>query len=54
LLGSLSILTAIGATALVAIGELPRIWLAAYLSIAGVAAVWAFGSDALAAWRGND
>jgi hypothetical protein len=54
LLGSLAGLTAIGATSLIGLGELPDLWMAAYLTVAGVAAAWAFGSDALAAWRSND
>jgi hypothetical protein len=54
LLGSLAGLTAVGATSLIGLGQLPDLWVASYLAVSGTAAAWAFGSDALAAWRGND
>jgi hypothetical protein len=51
LLSSLPILTAAGATQLLALGQVPDSWVLAYLGISGTAAVWAFGADALEAWR---
>jgi hypothetical protein len=51
LLSSLPILTAMGATQVLALGQVPDAWVLAYLAITGTAAVWAFGADALEAWR---
>jgi hypothetical protein len=51
LLGSLPILTAVGATRVLALSQVPDSWILAYLAITGTAAVWAFGTDALEAWR---
>jgi hypothetical protein len=51
LLTSLPMLTAMGATQVLALGQVPEAWVLAYLAITGTAAVWAFGADALAAWR---
>jgi hypothetical protein len=54
LLGSLAGLTAAGATSLIGLGELPDLWAGTYLAICGTAAAWTWGSDALAAWRGDN
>jgi hypothetical protein len=51
LLSSLPMLTAAGATQVLALGQVPEAWVLAYLAITGTAAVWAFGADALEAWR---
>jgi hypothetical protein len=51
LLSSLPMLTAAGATQVLALGQVPDAWVLAYLGISGTAAVWAFGADALEAWR---
>lgn len=51
LLLSLPLLTAAGATQLLALGTIPGSWGASYLVIVGTAAVWCFGSDALEAYR---
>jgi len=51
LLGSLPVLTALGSTQVLALSSIPNSWRVAYLVIAGTAAVWTFGSEALEAWR---
>jgi hypothetical protein len=51
LLSSLPVVTALGATQILALGQVPEAVVLAYLGISGTAAVWAFGADALEAWR---
>jgi len=53
LLASFPILTGLGSTQILALSSIPDSWRLAYLLIAGTAAVWAFGSEALEAWRSD-
>lgn len=51
LLASLTVLLAAGARGLLTLSAIPAAWTATYLGVCGGAAAWAFGSEAIAAWR---